>query len=1365
MKKRLLSLLLAMAMIVSMVPFQALAEEPDETPALLEAAEGIAPEDETTEVTIPETTEETVPETTEETVPETTEETVPETTEETAPETTEELVPETTEELVPETTEETISEVLEETVPELSELILPEGEAPENAPYIVKTRIGRPPVNLAMIENGALAGYTFAVNEADAAYADIKDDSKLVLKDITIPEGEDVVVHVTATSAEGAPVTVEVHVYAATFGIEFFVNDDFSEAVTKHTLNFCGKNSFTLAVKASDGGPLGNVKWTEPSTKLLKRSIDETTGALTYTSTGKTGTAAITVTSRDLKGVSNTLTVNVVKVPESFNVKYPSSTRKYYNEEGYEGCLLTAGQKLSLSTNLPKDTTGKVTWDIVGGEYTTSAPCSLDTVAPEGASADGEDWSAIATIDRNKGVLTTYAGVTAENCEITVRATLTPGVGSVDPITVDLPVLIQPPVESFWVSVMGVKNYISEYGSRDEVAQEGAVNRNEKRPWGYDVDEGSLVLFAEGYQTNALISEVNWKISVSSKVAKVQTPEEYFAERQESYDEDLFRNTLIVTPKAPGKLTFAATSADGSGAKYSGTVEFYGETRVIDISAPKTMKAGDKPVTLTVKAYYDDDATLQIAKPNLYWEVGEAWEIDEQHAKDEGGNLYWDVYYEKDTGKYYVPDNNGAATIKNGKLTLGRITKNTKLLLTAYGDEYMTTEWSDEGEYIEKWDRAVDHVMIDVTVPEGSRSLVIAIGNRDEESKVIVPVWAFTETWEMTGAGYYVVPALMDADGNLEPAEGAKLTVKGSAKKDADDPYLLHFYKDGTATITATLGKQKATATVHVRMPASFVEINNLDENGVLKSTVTAGKSVKLTATSKHTWKADDPEGEWQVAKASVQKFEWYLLEELEEDVVVNDDNWYNYITVENNAAKINTKTGVLTAKNVEKKTTVRAMVVDSEGNRADVTVTILPKDKTYVTVYDKAVPGTYYVNKWDTTFPVKSVSVGVLRGGEPVGFTVSNVTISPSKLAKIENGNIVLTGKTGKATISVTGKITGQSKPVTVKATVNLCNAVTSIEIKRPTNRDGFVPLYVGKSLKLSVVINGQEGEVPATNKKLEWHIGYGKEEGLYYYDKTTIKNGVLKIDNSWFTESRIYSVWATSEDGYGESNVLEIQAYAMTGAINIASDGDWPNDEGYVEYLNNRTVTIKQGETLNLKALVSDVTGYEGANPDVNWSISGNRGYVEFKETFEGSLDTLKVTGKKPGTVTVKATAIDGSKKTATFKLVVKPHTLSAPELETDKLYRSCFTTAPSIAYDYTRGDEVINWLKPTDVEFSSDYSKVKITYDKDGGKWLISVDDNAKLGKVVTITVKDVRTDIEEIDRGQPLSMKFTIVDPQP
>lgn len=207
-----------------------------------------------------------------------------------------------------------------------------------------------------------------------------------------------------------------------------------------------------------------------------------------------------------------------------------------------------------------------------------------------------------------------------------------------------------------------------------------------------------------------------------------------------------------MTPKTPGKLTFTATSKDGSGAKYSGIVNIYGNTRVVDITVPETIPAGSKPVPLTVKAYYDDAKTMQIAKPNLYWEVVELWKIDDIDAKnnageciykDENEKIYSWVYF--DGTDYYERYYNGAATVKNGKLTLGRITKNTKLLLTAYGDEYMTTEWS-EGELIEKWDRAVDHVMIDVTVPEGSKSLVIATGYRDDSNQ-IAPDWAFTETW------------------------------------------------------------------------------------------------------------------------------------------------------------------------------------------------------------------------------------------------------------------------------------------------------------------------------------------------------------------------------------------------------------------------------------------------------------------------------------------------------------------------------------------------------------------------------------------------------------------------------------------
>ena len=1275
MKRRLLSLLLVMAMLLSMVPFQAFAKEADEAPALLEETEEI----------VSEPTEETIADPTEDTVPDTTEETVPDTTEETVPETTEEIIPEIMEEIVPETTE------AKDPLP-LMILEGMDGGYDEDGHMPAKSIRANQTFQLqARLTEGSEIneGLTWHL-DGNSKYGDCQ--PIIVQPDGTVTFNTAFDFDETGTSASGAWATVvarqvvkegeERTVADSPAVISMFPElkmrmvignpeseEDSQPIDGSFTINIAdGAEPFDIGAYPSDYGPFGGstLKITDKRKVVSAvKNIKHVEGYFDneyYTITPKkTGTFTITATAKDNPDVTVSATINVVKVPENFQIKYPSSTRKYYNE----GCLLTAGQKLSLSTNLPKDTTGKVTWDIVGGEYITSDPCSLNTVAPEGASADGEDWSAIATIDRNKGVLTTYAGVTAENCEITVRATLTPGVGSVDPITVDLPVLIQPPVESFSVNVLGVDNYISEYGSRDEVAQEGAVNRNDKWPWVYDVDEGSLVLFAEDYQTNALISEVNWKISVSSKVAKVQTPEEYFAERQESYDKDLFRNTLIVTPKAPGKLTFTATSADGSGAKYSGTVEFYGYTRVIDITVPETIPAGSKPVPLTVKAYYDDDATLQIAKPNLYWEVVELRKIDDINDvdddgkciyKDENGKIYSWVYV--DGTDYYERYYNDAATIKNGKLTLGRITKNTKLLLSAYGDEYVE----------EVGGCAVDHVMIDVTVPEGSKSLVIATGYWDD-SNHIVPDWAFTETWTMTGAGYPVVPALMDANGNLELAKDAKLTVKGSAKKDADDPYSLYFYKDGTATITATLGKQKATATVHVRMPASFVEINNPAIDGK----VTAGKSVKLTATSKHKWQ--DWEDNWHEAKASVQMFRWYLLKQ---GVNVEDDKWvddfYDCVTVENDAAKINPKTGVLTAKNVEKTTEVQAVVVDSEGNRAAVAVTILPKDKTYVTVGGKAVPGTYYVNKWDTIFPVSSVSVGVLRSGGMVDFTVSNVTISPSKLAKIEGDNIVLTGNTGKATISVTGKIAGQTKPVTVKATVNLCNAVTSIEITRPTNRDGsLVPLYVGKSLKLSATVNAN-----ATNKKLNWYVGYYNgnpseefdrdklsmiDDGTaYYYDKTTVKNGVLSVDKSFNTNSRCYAVWAESQDGFCCSDPIVIQAYAMTGAINIASDGNWPNDEGYVEYLNNRTVTIQQGETLNLKALVSDVAGYEGANPDVNWSISGKKGIVEkLYDRIEGYTDVLGLKGLKPGTVTVKATAIDGSKKTATFKLVVEP---SAPQ-----------------------------------------------------------------------------------------------------
>lgn len=128
-KKRMLSLFLAMVMVISLVPVTAFAADdeiiPETSEILLTGDEAGDGNDGETPV---ETTEETVVETTEATVVETTEETVVETTEETTVETTEETTVETTDEAAKETTLETTEETLPEIAGEINALAIEENK-------------------------------------------------------------------------------------------------------------------------------------------------------------------------------------------------------------------------------------------------------------------------------------------------------------------------------------------------------------------------------------------------------------------------------------------------------------------------------------------------------------------------------------------------------------------------------------------------------------------------------------------------------------------------------------------------------------------------------------------------------------------------------------------------------------------------------------------------------------------------------------------------------------------------------------------------------------------------------------------------------------------------------------------------------------------------------------------------------------------------------------------------------------------------------------------------------------------------------------------------------------------------------------
>ena len=1311
MKRRLLSLLLVMAMLLSMVPFQAFAMEADEAPALLEETEEIVsePTEETiadpTEDTVPDTTEETVPDTTEETVPETTEEIIPETTEETVPETTEETVPETTEETVPETTEEIIPEIMEEIVPETTEAKDPlplmilegmDGGYDEDGHMPAKSIRANQTFQLqARLTEGSEIneGLTWHL-DGNSKYGDcqpiiVGEDGTVTFNDKFSFDEQDAqggaraIVVARQVVKEGEEKTVADSPAVISMFPELKMRmvignpesvEDSQPIDGSFTINIAdGAEPFDIGAYPSDYGPFGGstLKITDKRKVVSAvKNIKHVEGYFDneyYTITPKkTGTFTITATAKDNPDVTVSATINVVKVPESFQVKYPSSTRKYYNE----GCLLTAGQKLSLSTDLPKDTTGKVTWDIVDGEYITSDPCSLNTVAPEGASADGEDWSAIATIDRNKGVLTTYAGVTAENCEITVRATLTPSVDGVGTITADLPVLIQPPVESFWVNVSWG---LEAAPAPDEESAEGAVNRKDNDPRYREIGNGPFELYADGFQPQIPADGVKWSIKVSKNVADWKETED---------------NTIIVTPKAPGKLTYTATAKDGSGAKYSGIVEIYGYHRDVEItSAPTTMTAGDKPVAIAAKAYYDDYQDFPIAKPTIWWDLWEAVEVEEDEATDYRGELIDGYFcYEE---QYYRGEYTDAATIKGGKLTLGRITKNTRLLLVANCPGRPVYD-TDSGDWISS--DVKDYVFIDVK-PANEKALVLAYDYGD----YYYPIETDWYHWNVLGGDERIRPVWMDNDGNVLEDLPTDFTYKvsGSACSYDKATGTLTFKKIGTSKLTVSCGGQSVTGEFRCVIPNNTITINGKDENNVI--TVVGGKSLSLKATGWYDSKT----------KATTQKFGWSIDDEAFDDKYYEDV--YDYCW-------INWSTGKLTTYPVEEDyyVTVTAEcygewmsgLLGEENCPSDtVTIHIIP-EKTQYRSYANANLYNGYFYLTDEDKPLNFI-YRVESYGRAADSRVTDVISSNPKIAQVvkdAEGNVTgikipKDAKPGKVTITVKGQVLDGAEWVdefwdehgalidghweggewidapSAKFTFNTVKPVTDIKLSRPTNKDGsFVPAYVGKSLKLTAKVNSD-----ATNKKLHWNVAYynGDPEGefdweldgdnleeLDWNDKTTVKNGVLKIDKSWYSHGRCYAVFASSQDGNYMSDPIFIQAYAMTGAINIASVGYWPDGERgeYVEYLNNRTVTIKQGEPLEFGAMVSDVTGEYYANPDVTWTISGKKNIVEkrYEEIDEeADVDVLGLKGLNPGTVTIKATAKDGSRKTATFKLVVSNET----------------------------------------------------------------------------------------------------------
>lgn len=1016
--------------------------------------------------------------------------------------------------------------------------------------------------------------------------------------------------------------------FPALESLKMCIGDDmFEDTGTINAVN--GFKPVSITALPDDFGPFGGVTLTLNDSNKVLKSAKKTTQKIedwnceseVYTVTPKkTGSFTITATAKDNPELTLTTTVTVVNETQEINIKVPASAR-IIEEERVKVVVMTAGQKLALSTDIPKTATDKaVTWEIFDGVYVDGY--SLDGVEmPDGATASGEDWSAIASID-SKGVLRTNAGVTMDSCVILVRAALTSSFdGEGNPKVFDvLPVLIQPPVEAFEV---WVDSYTEDTTSASEnISPEGSVNRKDNEPWGRNINNGSFEIYAYDFQPNVIYPEVKWDIKVSNKVA-------------DWYETDY--NTIVVTPKAPGKLTFTATSADGSGAKYSGIVNIYGYVDHVRISTPEDFDSNEPlhpgdTLKLSATAYYDEDEQYPIS----------------------GGKYSWYVFDRYGAGDDF-------ATIdKNGKLTItNKVTRPATLHV--------------ECDYETKINGYIvgDYAPLPIKVePSSERTLALA-AKYSEPGYTGYDIIHTAFPWHAApDVKVEIVPVWVGKDGKVieeVTRENVNYKVSGSACSFDKNTGILTFKKVGTTKITATAtldGKtQSFTCTFRGVYFTDKIQIQNKPDNGVI--TVVGGKSLSLKAINYSGTK-----------KATEQKIYW----KINKDVNVDDYCW------------IKPDTGKLTTYPVTKDyyVTVTAQPADlyPDDKRPTDTVTIhIVPEKTQFRSRAFAFHNedseivefsNFSLTAENNILPIKDIGYTVTNYGRYENAKITDITSSNTKIATVEkgeNGNV--TGiqfkkgvKPGKVTFTVKGQVQiGEDEWIdapSAKFTITTVKPVTSIELSRPTNKDGsFVPAYVGKSLKLTAKVNSD-----ATNKKLDWYVARyeGDPEGefesdkvysLYWNDKTTVKNGVLKIDKSWYSEGRCYAVWAASQDGYYVSDPILIQAYGMTGSILIDSKGDWleeNNDRDYADYLNNRTVTIKQGEALKFGALVSDVTGRWGANPDVTWTISGKNIVEKVAEgVIDNEVDELHLKGLNPGTVTIKATAKDGSKKTATFKIEV--------------------------------------------------------------------------------------------------------------
>ena len=393
----------------------------------------------------------------------------------------------------------------------------------------------------------------------------------------------------------------------------------------------------------------------------------------------------------------------------------------------------------------------------------------------------------------------------------------------------------------------------------------------------------------------------------------------------------------------------------------------------------------------------------------------------------------------------------------------------------------------------------------------------------------------------------------------------------------------------GTVTITATAadGSRKA-ASVKIQVGSLTKSVAVAEpESTVLR----AGKSLTLKATT-------------EPVKPTVPGVTFRLVD--------SADSAYATVTA----------AGKVTAKNVNEPHVVQIQAVSKDAAQVEsniITLTILPKaDQSLILkVGEDYVTKTTLARNLGDTVSLAAYTLDL--SGEVPAEESAEVTWKSSngKVASVDENGTVTCLKSGSATITA---LMGKAKAtVTIKVT----GLVKGITVTTKKAADSLT-LASGKTLALKANVEPAN----ASNKAVTWSITDGSA-----YARIS-SSGVITA-NKDLTGVKTVTVTATAKDGSGVSGSAQVTLRPLVQGLEIKRPGASENT--------TQVWDMAAGSTLHLDAVTYPVA----ARKDVTWKSSNAK---------VASIDAGgKITCLRAGTVTITATAKDGSGEKASFKLTV--------------------------------------------------------------------------------------------------------------